>query len=141
MPAYSADQVFITVGAILIDEGWADGEFFTLEQNEKTFDAVHSTDGMVTRFRTNNYSAIATIKLIQSSPINIALSAQFNLDRVTPGGAGIVPLLVKDGSGDSIFAAEECWIEQEPNVSYDRNPTSREWVIYCANIKRVDGGN
>jgi len=141
MRTYYADEVTVAIGAILIEDGWADGEFLTIEMNEDAFNFVHSTDGMVTRGRNNNQSAVATVKLLQSSPSNAALAALYNLDLITANGAGIVPFLVKDGSGDSIYEAEECCIQRPPNVSFDRSPTSREWQIYIPKLRRLDAGN
>jgi hypothetical protein len=138
---YNADEVTITLGAILIEDGFDDGEFLTIEPNEDLFVAKHGSDGSISRSRTNNRSALATIKLMSTSPTNAAFSALAELDQITPNGAGIVPFLCKDNSGNTIHESSEAWIHKLPSSSYDREATAREWVIYLARHIAVEAGN
>jgi len=138
---YDADQVSVLVGAILIDAGFADGEFVRIEQEADDFTDSVGTDGEVTRSKTKDGRATVTILLGQSSQSNQALSALSNLDRAAPNGAGIVPLMIRDRGGQSLYTATECWISKPPDVSFDREPTTREWTLRVADLIRNDGGN
>jgi hypothetical protein len=140
MKVYDADQVSIIVGGILIDSGFADGEFLRIEQEGDDFTDLVGTDGQVVRSKSNDRRATATVLLSQTSEGNQALSALSNLDRSTPNGAGIVPFLVRDRQGASIYTSEECWIMKPPDVSFDREATVREWTIRLANLVRNDAG-
>jgi hypothetical protein len=138
---YDANQVSIIIGTINVEEGWDDGEFITIEFNEDQYIHVKSTDGMSTRSKSNNVSAILTLKLMQSSPSNDALSALWALDQLGNNGAGIVPLRINDKSGRSVYTALECWISKHPDVAFDREPTAREWTIEIADLVPLTGGN
>lgn len=138
---YDADQVSLVFMGIPIESGYADGEFLTIEQSAQDFDVVVGTDGEVTRSKTNNRHAVIKVKLMQSSSGNTALSALNNLDVLTPGGAGVGPMLVRDRQGTSLYTASKCWIAKPPDVSFDRTATSREWTLECANLVRLDGSN
>lgn len=137
---YDPDQISLLVAGIPI-KGFADGEFLTLEMEADAFSDVVGSDGEVTRSKTNDNRATATIKLMQSSDSNDLLSALYNTDLKAPNGAGVGAFLVRDRSGRSLYAATACWIMKAPDISLDRTATAREWVIRIANLERFDGGN
>lgn len=141
LKTYDADQVSLLVGGILIDSGFADGEFVRIEQEGDDFTDIVGSDGEVTRSKTLDRRATVTIILMQSSDSNQALSAQSNLDRETPNGAGVVPFLLRDRQGLSIYTAEHCWIMKPPDVGFDRVAGTREWTLRVAKLIRNDGGN
>jgi hypothetical protein len=141
LKVYDPNQVSVIVGTINIEEGWDDGEFLTIEYDENAFETVVSTDGMVTRSKTNNAVATITVKLIQSSPSNDALSALHNVDLITNNGAGVVPLFINDKSGRSKYTALECWVEKFADVAFDREATGREWTLKAAKLITFTGGN
>jgi hypothetical protein len=137
---YDADQVTVALGPIML-QGFQDGEGVTIEQAAETFTAVVGMDGQVTRSKTLNRMATITIKLMQSSTANDLLSALHILDRDAPNGAGVVPLYIRDRNGRSLYTAAQAWISAPPSVTYDREATSREWVIQVARLERLDAGN
>jgi hypothetical protein len=137
---YDADQITVVIAAIPIS-GYADGEFLTIEQESDAFSDVVGTDGEVTRSKTKDNRATVTLKLMQTSDSNDALSALYNADRAASNGAGVGAFLVRDRNGRSLFTGDACWIQKAPDVSFDRAPTSREWVIRVADLLRFDGGN
>ena len=141
LKVYDANQVSIIVGNILIEEGYDDGEFLTIEYDEDSYIHKVSTDGMGTRSKTNNDAATVTIKLIQSSPANDGLTALWTLDRNANNGAGVVPLLINDKSGRSVYTALECWIQKQPDISFDREATVREWTIKVNALVPYTAGN
>lgn len=138
---YDASEVSVIIGAVEVDAGFADGEFLRIEQETDDFEDVVGTDGEVTRSKTNDRRATATLLLMQSSASNQALSALSNLDRETANGAGIVPFLVRDRNGDSLYEAQHCWIQRPPDVGFDRTAGTREWAIRIAHLVRNDAGN
>jgi Protein of unknown function (DUF3277) len=138
---YDPDQVSVVAMGIPITGGYADGEFLTIEMVSDAFGEVVGTDGEVTRSKSNDNRATIKIKLMQSSPNNTALSAVYNLDLLTPGGAGIGPFLVRDRQGTAIYTAAHCWIKKAPDVSMDRTATHREWTLMCSDMVRLDGNN
>lgn len=138
---YDADQVSVVIAGIPIASGYADGEFVRIEQVTEDFTEKVGTDGEVTRSKTNDHRATVTIRLMQTSDGNAALSALNNADKLAPNGAGIGPFLVKDRQGTSLFAGDKCWVKKPPNVSFDREATEREWTLMVSDLVRLDGGN
>ena len=141
LKVYDADQVSISLAGIPIDSGFADGEFLRIEQEGDDFTDVVGTDGEVSRSKTKDRRATITILLMQTSDANVLLSGLNNLDRLAPNGAGVGTLLVRDRQGTSLYRSDECWIQKPPDVSFDRESTTREWTLRCADLQRLDGGN
>lgn len=137
---YDPNEVSIIFGGIVV-EGFADGTFLSVESNEDAFSLQVGTDGEGTRSRTSNKSGRATFTLMQSSASNQALSALHNLDISTPAGDGIVPLLIKDNSGTSLYAAEKAWIVRQPTSGFGREAESREWIVETDLMIHTIGGN
>ena len=138
---YDAGDVSMVFMGILIDSGYADGEFLTIEQEEQDFLTKVGTDGEVTRSKSNNRHAVIKLKLMQTSDGNTLLSALNNIDVNTPGGLGVGPMMILDQNGTTVYTAKSCWIAKPPDVSLDRTATSREWTLECASLVRLDGSN
>lgn len=141
MKFYDSDQITIIIAGILINKGYADGEFLSVVNNSDAFTTVTGTDGEKTRSKSNDNGAIVTLKLMQTAEANAALSVLHNLDKLTSGGAGVGPLLILDRSGTTLFEAESCWIVKRPDASFDRTAKEREWKIEVADLVAFDGGN
>lgn len=137
---YSPDEVDVLFAGIPIT-GWADGEFLTIEWTTDRFTSTAGTDGEVTRNRSGDFRATATVRLMQTSDSNDLLSALANIDRRARNGAGVGAFLVRDNQGRSLYTAANAWIRRPPNVSFDREATVREWVIEIANLEDFTGGN
>lgn len=136
---YDPSQVTIIFGSII--SGYADGSFLSVERNEDSYTLQMGTDGEGTRSKSNNRSGRATFTLMQSSDSNDALSALHLLDESTPNGDGVLPLLIKDLEGRTIYEAEKAWIVKSPTSEFDREATSREWIIETHELTQFIGGN
>lgn len=136
---YDADQVDIALGNIIL-KGYADGEFIRIEMESDAFSDVVGTDGEVSRSKTNDRRATITFSLMQTSESNLLLSALINADLAASGGAGITDMRIQDNNGTSLYHAAEAWISKEPDVTFDRGATSRQWTIRCAKLDRLDAG-
>ena len=141
LKVYDANEVTVSIAGLPIESGYDDGEFCRIEQEADDFTDKAGTDGEVTRSKTNDRRATISIMLMQSSTGNALLSGLNNIDRLAGNGAGVGPLLVRDRQGLALYAAAECWISKPPDVSFDREPTAREWTLRCASLERFDGGN
>jgi hypothetical protein len=141
LKVFDADQVTLVLAGLLIDSGFDDGEFLRIEFETDAFIDKVGTDGEVTRSKTNDKRATATVLLAQSSSGNALLSALLELDQNAPNGAGVGAFLVKDVQGTSLYKATASWIMKHPDVSFDREATVREWPIRIADLKAFTGGN
>jgi hypothetical protein len=137
---YDPTQVTVSLAGIVV-QGYADGEFVGVEQETDNFSDVAGTDGEVSRARTSDRRATIRFVLMQTSSSNDLLSSLANLDLKTPGGSGVGALYIRDRLGRALYRAQHAWIQKPPDVSFDREPTPREWTIRCARLERVDGGN
>ena len=144
MPAgfrvYSSSQVKVSIAGIPITGGYADGEFLRIERETEAFSDVVGTDGEVTRNATKDDRATVTLILMQSAEANAVLSAFHNADKNAEGGAGGGRFLVEDLNGTTLHEGAQCWIQAEPDASYDREVTPREWVVRVAKLINSFGG-
>lgn len=122
-------------------QGFADGEFVTIEPMSPGFSEVVGTDGEVARSKSNDRRWKVEIKLLQTSSSNAFLSAVHNNDLITPNGAGVASFSWQDLSGFSYFTSTQAWIAKWPSASGDRTAKERVWEIHCADGIRNDGGN
>ena len=123
---YDPKQVIITIGGVPMS-GFAEGTFLEVVRNEPTWNTVVGADGLVTRGKTNNFSGTLTLTLKQSSPSNDVLSGFMALDEAT--NAGVVPILVKDLSGNSIYFGARCWVTQYANSAFGKDIADRVWTL------------
>lgn len=135
---YDPKSVIITIGGVPIS-GYADGTFLEIVADTQQFTKVIGADGYTTRVKSNNYGALATLTISQSSPSNDVLSGFLALDRAS--NAGIVPVLIKDLSGSTIFFAGTGWIRQFPDVTFGNEINNRAWQIDLAEADIFVGGN
>ena len=138
---FDPDEVSVLAVGVPIDGGWGDGAFIEVIQEADDFVTVVGSDGDVTRSKTNDRRATVNLTLTQGALANSLLSVVSNLDRTSPNGAGVGPLLIKDNQGTTLFEAEHSWVMKPPDVTFDRTATNRVWKIGCANLRRLDGSN
>ncbi len=137
---YNPSEIAMSFAGIPI-AGYADGEFVVIEAESDDFTDVVGTDGDVARARTNDRRGTVTFKLMQTSDTNALLSALRSADLLAPNGAGVGALEVRDLQGTTLLSAAEAWIKKMPQTAFDREIGAREWVIRCAVLEGVVGGN
>ena len=135
---YNPKKVAVVVGGFIMS-GFADGEFVTVTFDEDQFDLKVGTDGEGTRTKMNNFAAVVKINLMQSSDSNAILQGFWTQDRLTDGG--VFPVLIKDNSGKSIYAAAQAWIQKQPEAKFAKSAETREWTIRTDNLVAFEGGN
>jgi hypothetical protein len=138
---YKATEVTLIAVGVLIDSGFADGEFCKLEMADEAFKTYVCTDGEIVFSDTNNLLAKLTVMLSQSSDSNSRLSAIHELDKRTPGGKGVAPWMLRDRQGTSIYQGRFSRITKAPDVSFAREVQPREWQFAVILDERLDGSN
>jgi hypothetical protein len=136
---YDPAEVTVVFG---VDEikGFVDGTFIKGERNEDTFALKVGADGEGTRTRNLNRAGRLTVTIMQTSASNRVLSALAAADEASTNGASVLPLLVKNNIGKSLFMAGEAWIVKQPGPEYGKEPTGREWVFESPNVSIFEGG-
>lgn len=135
---FDPKSVIITIGGFVMS-GFADGTFLEITADKQQFTKVTGADGFTTRVKSNDYGAVMTLTLSQSSPSNDVLSGILALDRAA--NAGVVPIFVKDMSGSTVFFAATGWIQQFPDSSFGNEINNRGWTIDLADVDIFIGGN
>ncbi len=136
---YDPDLVTTIFAAIPLT-GFAEDTMVTIEEEDDAFTEVGGVDGDVSRSKVLGRRATITFHLMSTSRANAALSALHEQDLQSAGGAGVAPMMVKDGNGISVFATDKAWIAKRPTVTYGKQATSREWKIRAVNYAFFEGG-
>jgi hypothetical protein len=138
---YYPKEITINFLGLPIDSGYADGEFCKIKRLERSYGSKVGTDGEVTRVRKNNRLTEITLSLMQTSSGNDKLSGVLTLDDASANGAGVGPLIIRDRAGNALYYFSEAWITGPPEeVTFDADPTSRQWVLEGVESSRIDGG-
>ena len=138
MRTYDPGQVQVLVGGNIIS-GYADGTFVVVERDEDAYIKHSGTDGDVSRAKTNNKTGTMTLTLAQTSFSNDILDGIRILDELS--NDGVVPVMIKDGSGRTLLFAAEAWVRKMPSSEYGNEITDREWVLDLAKLDGKIGGN
>lgn len=135
---YDAAQVILTINGVEIS-GYAADTFISIEREEPSFTKVVGADGTTSRAKSNNRSGTMTITLSQTSPSNDYLSALLAQDELS--NSGVVPVILKDISGQSRFFSGTGWVQGMPTVEYAKEISDREWLIDLADMEFNIAGN
>lgn len=138
LKVYDPAEVLIVFGAITID-GFADGEFLNIVDDEDESSTQFGTDGEAVVTPSNNRGATITITTLQESEANTLLSAQRNLGRNQGGGPVKLPLFIR--SNNATFAAELAWIQKGPSRAFGREAGPRDWVLRTNHLISIDAGS
>lgn len=135
---YDPASVVVSVGGVPMS-GYADGTFVSVDRDDDAFTKVTGADGNTTRIKTNNRAGFLTLTLLQSSPSNDVLSGIAQLDEAA--NAGVVPVLIKDLSGTSIYFSATGWVRKYPTSDFGKEINNREWIIDLADLDVFVGSN
>jgi len=134
---YDPAAVAVSVGGVPIS-GFADGTFISVERDEDAFSKVVGADGITSRAKSNNRGGNITITLAQTSPSNDVLEALALLDENT--NTGIVPVLVKEGTGRAIHFSALAWVRKSATATYAKEIENREWILDMADYTPGNAG-
>lgn len=129
---YSADQVTVTIANQLIESGFSDGEFLTIEQDSDAFTKRIGADGEGAYARSNDRSGTAHLKLLQTSKGNKVMQDFFNAGtkKGSSPNAALSNFEVRDrSSGELLVSAETCVISKQTPVSRGKEIGETDWTI------------
>lgn len=138
LSTYDPSQVFVTYGGFTL-QGFAEGSMVSVERNENAYNLYIGSDGEGARSKSNNKSAVITIRLMQTSDSNDILTSIAKMDETA--NAGSLPFMIKDGNGRTLLIAENCWIQKIPVIDFGKEVVEREWKLETDNIEVFTGGN
>lgn len=138
LKTYVGKEVTLDVGGHMV-EGRADDTFLQIAQASDDWTDYIGTDGEVSRAGTSDDRATITVLLAQTSSSNDVLGALRVADKLTK--KGVVAVFVRDRNGRAVYKADKAWIQKGPDVDFGREIKGRSWILRCAKLERVDGGN
>jgi hypothetical protein len=130
----------IGVGGSHTVNGYMDGTFLTVSRSVDTFSLSVGADGQTARVHNADASGTITLVLKQSSDSNDVLSNSHLADQLA--GQGAFAIQVKDPFGETTIASAAAWVKKPADVTYAKDgEEGREWVIECADLEMLIGGN
>ena len=129
---YDPREVIVTFGGIPLT-GFADGTFITVSRASERFTKAVGADGEVARSRNNDNTHEVTLTLIQTSPSNNYLSIIARVDKIM--NMGVKALSITDLSGSTLFFWNEAWINNDPDVEFNKEIGDRAWVFNTGQVK------
>jgi hypothetical protein len=136
---YDPKKVIVVLGNRTIT-GFAEDDMITIAPHGEGMQLFVGADGEVARSVDPDHTFEVTLHLSSVSQSNTYLSNLYNADRVT--GQFILPLLIKDMAGDTLFSAAQAWVANFPESTRSRTIGTQDWVIQTGQIDApIVGGN
>lgn len=134
---YSVAELVVMYGGVRLT-GWVDGEFMTIAYDDDIFKETNGADGEVARVKSKKLMATATLRFLQTAPVNDILSGFLLADIV---GNITLPFLVKDLNGNTIAFAAQAYLKKFADVAYGTENINREWTMKLPVLDEFVGGN
>jgi hypothetical protein len=135
---YDPKKFSLAIGGYIMG-GFADDDYVTVERDEDAYKKYVGVSGEVARVKNLNRAGHIVLRLMQSSDSNDALSLLAVLDEAADLGA--VPVLARDHSGRSLFAAAFCWVKKFPKAVWKKDVALWEWSLDTTSLTVYTGGN
>lgn len=136
---YAPNDVTITVAGLYSVTGFAEGTFVRITKDTQQITTTRAMDGTMSRVKSPDTGWKVEVTLAQSSSANDIFSTLWNVDKVT--GMGKFPLMIKDGSGSTMFMAATAWIEELPDIVFSNQLETRTWRFGATDVIVNIGGN
>lgn len=136
---YNPKKNIIIYGAKQLT-GFAENDMITIKPLGDGMQIFSGADGEVGRSIDPNSTYEVTVSLATSSKSNDYLSNGFNKDRKT--GNNMLPLIIKDLSGSTLFFAKQAWIKNFPESKRGRKIGNQDWTFNTGQVDDpIIGGN
>lgn len=136
---YNPKKNIIIYGAKQLT-GFAEDDMITIKPIGDGMQIFSGADGEVGRSIDPNSTYEVTVSLATSSKSNDYLSNCFNKDRKT--GNNMLPLIIKDLSGSTLFFAKQAWIKNFPESKRGRKISNQDWTFNTGQVDDpIIGGN
>lgn len=136
---YNPKKNIIIYGAKQLT-GFAEDDMITIKPLGDGMQIFSGADGEVGRSIDPNSTYEVTVSLAMSSKSNDYLSNCFNKDRKT--GNNMLPLIIKDLGGSTLFFAKQAWIKNFPESKRGRKISNQDWTFNTGQVDDpIIGGN
>ena len=141
MWTYSPSDVSVTYAGKPL-EGFGEDSFVSISRELPLYTSKRAMDGSVSVTQQRYSKWNVRVSLAQSSPSNNFLDGMQKFlfeNNVTV--MEYLPLIIKDGSGSTMFFAKDVWIDSVPEQSFGAGVSLREWSFTCNDVYSIIGGN
>ncbi len=128
-------------GLVHVVGGYAEDSNIMVERGSDSYDLHVGVDNRASRIYKADKTAKVTISLAQTSVSNDILDQLQRNDANARNSSQLFSITVKDGSGRSVYFAQEAWVSKVPNSQFGSGINMREWIIQSANMDSFIGGN
>ena len=136
---YDPRKILVIFGVQAIS-GFAEDSLVTINPHGEGMQLYSGADGEVARSIDPDHTFEVTLHLSSTSKSNTYLSNVYNADRIT--GQFIMPLLIKDLGGDTLFSVDKAWVANFPEAARNRTIETQDWVIQTGQVNApIIGGN
>jgi len=135
---YNLAQCVFTINGVPL-EGFGSDDAVVIAPNDDLWTTQTGADGEETRSATNTRSGQATITLMSTSNTNDLLNTFLQLIKSIAIGDRFVMFIRDLNSGDQVIA-EQAYIQREPDMSFGKEASTREWTIYLPKYTSTHGG-
>lgn len=136
---YDPKKVIIIFGGKTIT-GYTDGTFVNITPSGEGIPKIVGADGEIARSIDPDDTYEVALTLMQTSSSNDFLSASYEANRRS--GGLMLPILIKDGTGRTLFSAAQAWVSGFPETGFGVTAEeTREWTILTGEGIFVSGGN
>ena len=124
---YNPAKFLCIIGGIPMS-GFADGTFVNVESVTDGITSQSGADGEIARAISADVRHRVTLTLQQTSASNDVLSNFHKADRLSGGGV-LLPILLEDLTGRTVFAVAQSWIVKSPARGFGKDVGTREWLF------------
>lgn len=141
MYTYSPSDVSVTFAGVNIS-GFSADNVVRINRVDPLYTSKRAFDGSVAVTQQRYSTWQVEIFLAQSSESNDFLNGvQKLLYENNIKLLQYLPLIIKDGSGNTMFFAKDVWIERLPEVDFGQSLSNRQWIFMCNDVECLIGGN
>lgn len=141
MATYDPKMIQASFAGIVLGD-FAEGTMVKVTPTNDHFELKQGGAGATEWVNKNMNLYDVEFTILQTSPINAALSAKLAADKANNGGVG--PFMVKDAgvNATSLVSLPECRITKSPDAEFADSTTGRTWTLKGAGAGSfVIGGN
>lgn len=121
--------------------GFAEGTFVNVSRIVPPSTLYTGSDNTAVRVVRSNKGSNIALTLHQGSESNDVLSQALIMDEQTKDGTWLFSVLIKDGTGRSLFHSPKAFIANTPNTTFGSEIDTREWTLHCITLDSFIGGN
>lgn len=123
--------------------GFADDGAVTVAFEEDFVSKKSGVDGQISASIQHDYSAMATLKLMQTSEFNATMQNLLNVQTIAAkAGQGLVtfPFNILGLASSERFIGAQAWIVKQPDSGIEKEAGTREWSICIAELIANEAG-